>query len=140
MFYKCKHFQISELVDKATYNKLGEQAWMLFNPTALIALDGIREYFGSAVYVNDWSSSGVFQFRGFRSMTCNTGATYSQHRFGNAFDCDVKGLSANSARKQIVDDMDSPLLEFITCLESDVNWVHFDCRNIEERILMVKPY
>lgn len=137
--YKCKYFKIEELVDKATYAKFNEGAWMFFNPQALMSLDGTREFFGVSITVNNWDEGGQFQFRGFRPITYTGGGTYSQHRFGNAFDCDVKGLSASEVRKRILANKDNELLKFITCIEDDVNWVHLDCRNISDRIRIIKP-
>jgi len=137
--YRCKFFKIYELVDRFTHERFGEEAWQFFNPIALISLDGIREFFNAPVTVNNWFWGGSLQFRGLRPVYCTIGATYSQHRFGNAFDCDVKGVSAEEVRKTIIDNKDHELLRHITCIEADVDWLHFDCRNIPERIKLVKP-
>src|SRR4030067_808286 len=102
MYYKCRNFEIYELVDSVTYSKFGEEAWMFFNTNALKALDGIREYFGTPVTVNTWKNGGNFEFRGLRPISSTLGATYSQHRFGNAFDCDIKGKTAIEVRTEII--------------------------------------
>jgi len=39
VFYKCTFFVIKELVDKKTFDALGESAWMLFRQDALISLE-----------------------------------------------------------------------------------------------------
>lgn len=139
MFYKCKYFDIRELVDRDTHIHYGDKAWMFLNPTALQALDGIREFFEVSVAVNDWYRGGNFQYRGFRSRFCNIGGDYSQHRFGNAFDCDVRGWDAEAVRQKILMSKDNILLENITCLEEKVKWLHFDCRNSMDRIVLVRP-
>ena len=141
MFYKCHYFQIQELVDPETYKLFGERGWMLFHQQALLSLDGIRQYFGKPVIINNWYVGGVFEFRGFRPKTCTIGGIYSQHRFGNGFDLDVEGIPAHEVREEIVKNKDHDLLVRITCLEIDVGWVHSDSRNIlnEQRILLVSP-
>lgn len=139
MFYRCEFFKIQELVDKATFEEFGEDAWMFLRTEALVSLDGIRRFFGTAVTVNDWLWGGKFELRGFRPRFVNTGATYSQHRFGNAFDLDVKGISAEIVRETILKNKDHHSLVNITCLEKDIPWVHFDCRNIIDRIRLVLP-
>lgn len=139
MYYKCRNFEIYELVDSVTYSKFGEEAWMFFNTNALKALDGIREYFGTPVTVNTWKNGGNFEFRGLRPISSTLGATYSQHRFGNAFDCDIKGKTAIEVRTEILNNKNNELFKYINCLEANVTWVHFDCRNITDRIRVVYP-
>jgi hypothetical protein len=112
---------------------------MFFQPRALFSLDGIRVHFGRPVIVNNWLWRGDFQFRGFRPVTCQTGAEYSQHRMGNAFDLDVQGIPAEEVRQEILKRKDDVLFHFIMCLEAGTNWVHFDCRNILQRIKVVNP-
>jgi hypothetical protein len=135
----CEHFAIQELVDPATYERFGVGAWQFFTPGALLALDGLREHFGRPITVNNWHRRGPFQFRGFRPRSCATGAEYSQHRLGNGFDCDIQGVSAEEARQEILRHKNDQLLIHINCIEADVNWLHFDCRNIADRIRIVKP-
>ena len=138
-FYKCVNFKPEELVDRQTLERFKGDIWFLFNQRALIALDGIRNYFKKPVTVNNWYWNGSFQFRGFRPFDESTGAKYSQHRLGNAFDLDVEGIPAGEVREEIIKNKDGVHFYLITCLEIDITWLHFDCRNIENRILLVKP-
>jgi len=138
VYYKCKHFEIYELVDPVTFDKWGEQAWMFFRPEALLSLDKIREFYNKPVTINNWKWGGSFRYRGLRPNYVTTGAVWGQHRFGNAFDLDVKGLSAEQVRQDIIKNKDTVFTE-ITCLEANVNWVHFDCRNVSNRIMLVYP-
>lgn len=139
MFYTCKHFDIEELVDRATFEQFGQKAWMLLNPIALRQLDNLRDYFGVPVTVNSWKEGGPFQFRGFRPRSYNLGGEFSQHRMGCAFDLDVKGMAASAVRQEILTHKDHLSLKDINCLEDKVNWVHFDVRNSPNRILLVQP-
>lgn len=139
MFYKCQHFDITELVDKETFNKFGESAWMFFNPNVLMAIDGIRKFFNVSVTVNNWKSGGQFQWRGLRTLNCTDGGSYSQHRLGAAVDCDVKGKTAEEVRQVILKNKEHEYFKYINCIEDKVNWVHIDVRNINNRILIVQP-
>ena len=141
MFYQCRYFKIEELVDPITFRNLGSRCWILFRPEALIALDDLREYFGSPIIVNNWESGGVLEYRGFRPKDCTIGAIYSQHRLGNAFDCNVTFVSTNEARNEILRNKDHDLFKRITAIEKGVGWLHFDLRNIpdEERIFLISP-
>lgn len=139
MHYIAKHFSIEELVDRATFEQFGQKAWMFFSPIALRQLDNLRDYFGEPVTINNWKQGGQFQFRGFRPRAYSLGGEFSQHRLGNAFDLDVKGMAASAVRQEILTHKDHLLLKDINCLEDKVNWVHFDCRNCLERILVVQP-
>jgi hypothetical protein len=137
--YICRHFKIYELVDEKTFDRHGLRAWEFFNPQALRALDNLREFFGAPVTVNNYHTGGPFQFRGLRPRSCDVGADFSQHRLGNAFDCDIKGVPAEQARQVILDQPDHPQFALINCIEGNVNWLHFDCRNIPDRIRIVYP-
>ena len=136
-FYKCQHFRIEELVDRKTFEKWGQQCWMFLNPYALQSLDGIRNYFSRPVIANNWIFGGQSEWRGLRPSYCMIGATYSQHRFGNAFDIDVEGVEAEEVRQTIIRLKDNFLFQHINCLETGIHYIHFDCRNVSNRILLV---
>ncbi len=137
--YTCKHFIVQELVDKFTYEKFGELSWQFFDPHSLIMIDGIRDYFNSPVYINNWDMGGENQYRGLRASYVNIGATFSLHKFGKAFDMTVKGLDADYVRKCIMDNKDDGRLVNINRLEGDVTWLHADTANIPERIMLWHP-
>jgi hypothetical protein len=139
MYYKCIFFNPKELVDKRTFDQFGDKIWMFFNSDVLRSLDGIRSYFNKPVTVNNWHLGGEFSNRGLRPFYVFVGGDYSQHRFGNGFDCDVEGVPANIVRHEILTHKDDPHFKLITCLETDIVWVHFDCRNIPDRIRLVQP-
>ena len=138
MFYRPIFFKIEELVDKATFDQFGDRAFMFFNPVLLRSLDRVRDHFNAAVTVNNWANGGPFSQRGLRVNT-TVGALYSQHKFGNAADYDVEGYEAEEVRQEILSKPDQHDFELISCLEEGVNWVHQDCRNIANRILLIKP-
>ena len=129
-----KYFRIEEVVDPESFKILGEEAFELFNPDALIALDNLRKFFSVPITVNNWHTGGFFKYRGYRPPDCKVGAKMSQHRFGNAFDCDIRGYTAEQARKKIIENQNNPLLEKIMRLEGKTGWVHLDCKILPKNI------
>jgi hypothetical protein len=123
-----RHFTANELVDRGTYERMGESALSLFVPTALQALDDLREYLGVPITVNNWHLGGSFEWRGFRTpaKAIELGAPNSRHAKGDAFDLDAEGMTAEEVRQRIIADKDNPLLQKITRLEAGKSWVHFD--------------
>ena len=139
MYYKCKYFRIEELVDSLTYKKFGEDSWQFFDIRALKMIDGLREYFDTTIYINNWIWGGVSEYRGLRPKYCEVGALHSAHRFGKAFDMTFKNMTADEVRNRIILDQDNVNLMRINRIEGRVNWIHVDTFNIpnEERIKVV---
>lgn len=138
-FYMCTHFNIVELVDPETYKTLGESAWSLFDPYLLSTMDRIRGRYKAAVTVNNWNSGGQFAFRGFRPAGYQGGAMLSAHRRGQAFDFDIAGMTAQQVRDDIKKNMEHIDFQFITVVETDVNWVHIETSNVPNRIKWIAP-
>ena len=142
--YRPRHFDLKELVDPVTWNVLGENAWWLLDPRLLWTLYRIRERYNRPMTVNSWKwqQEKPFTLRGFRPSSAALGGFHSQHRYGRAADFDVKGMSADEIRHDIVSHPDDPDFQYITCLETDISWVHLDVRNWDRAthgILLVKP-
>jgi len=130
-FYNPTFFDIKELVDKATFSKIGKSAlYYCFDPRLLWTIDAIRDYFGKAMTINNWSSGGSLQFRGFRPEKCTVGASFSQHKFGRAVDFNISGIPENEIRKLIATKR-LPQFKYITRIEDydGMNWVHIDVAN-----------
>ncbi|MEY8247318.1 MAG: D-Ala-D-Ala carboxypeptidase family metallohydrolase [Bermanella sp.] len=134
--YECAYFDIKELVSKKVFVDRGQRAWGLLDERALITLDALRKRFGP-ITVNDWAWGGVNQYRGLREPGCQIGATYSQHRFGRAFDCIFKNTSAQAVREYIMADPDE--FPYISALELNTSWLHFDVRNTGPALLTFNP-
>jgi hypothetical protein len=141
-YYKPKHFTTQELVDKKTYEMFGENSLMFFSTNALIMLDSVREFLDTPIVVNNWNSGGIYQFSGFRAKWVEIGGVYSQHRFGSAFDMKIKAMTIEQAFKKIIDNKDDEKLKLVTTIEDisfTPSWLHIDCRNIPDRLRIVKP-
>ena len=123
MLYVPKFFKTYELVPKAVYDILGDQALLLFDPTVLITYDQLRAYFGSVV-MNDYYWGGRHHERGVRLKHTRTGARYSMHKKAGAGDMVFTKVNAVEARKEIVKKRE--LFPYITRLEKRTAWVHWD--------------
>jgi uncharacterized protein YcbK (DUF882 family) len=124
-----KHFELYELVDRATFEVRGEGAWDLLQPDLLYSLDGLRDFFNAPITVNNWYGGGPFQYRGYRGVNCQIGAAQSYHKKGMAADLDVEGYDAADVRRIILENQDNEFLQKIQRMEADVTWVHIDLGN-----------
>lgn len=120
------HFIPQEFVPRHIFDVMGSECLCLINPVILVTCEDIRKYFDKPVTLNNWHIGGQFEFRGFRPAYCSEGADMSMHRVGGAQDCDVKGLTAQEVRTEIIKHSDK--FPYITRLEDNVTWVHFDCK------------
>ena len=99
------NFYIQELVPKSIWDRWGEDStWFISEQVVTLAqfykdfftryyknkYKGIKDVKTVAIVINNWHYvKGGHQFRGFRPPDCTVGASLSQHRFCNAFDCDI---------------------------------------------------
>jgi hypothetical protein len=140
MYYEPKHFIIQELVPPEIYDQYGDGALKFLDPNMLRMWDGIRDFFGKPVIINNWHTGGQFTLRGFRPPNTTTGALYSQHKFGRAGDGDIQSYTAEMARQVILENQKAPELQYISVMEDDVAWLHADNRNIKaNEIILFKP-
>ena len=136
-----RNFKTQELVDKETYDLLGENALKLFNPGLLIDLDRLRDDLDKKIIVNTWYwKQGGYKDRGFRTKKSEVGNLSSQHRIGNAIDFQVEGMDAVDVRTYIMKNKDR--YHTINRMEAKVNWVHIDAKPLkihQERIYLFQP-
>lgn len=124
------YFDIEELVCKHTYDKYGEGAWQFLDTDFLHALLIIRrDILRRPMYCNHYSA-GTTQ-RGLRCNMCElvkdkTSLYLSAHIQGKAGDFTVVGMTADEARKKIVE-----FQHMLPCpirMEDGVSWLHIDVR------------
>ena len=129
MIKKPKKFAIHELVDRATFERLGERAWMLFRPELLRILDELSAGFpGKAITVNNWKSGGTFQWRGLRTRDCTQGAVNGAHFVGAAIDFNVAGMTSLAVFEYIKAHPDQfPSIRRLESPEIATTWTHADC-------------
>lgn len=127
------YFKISELVCPHTFQKFGEKSWQFLNTELLETLLVLRtKVFNAPMAVNNGSN---FTQRGLRCNICQLpkdqtmkGSQYlSAHCLGSAIDCDVKGMTAEEARKKIA--ANQSMLPYPIRVERAVTWLHFDVYN-----------
>lgn len=120
-------FKIKELVCNEVLAKYGEGAWRFLDDRILQALYLLRfEIFNAPITINNGKN---FTQRGLRCNRCqlvrSKSTPYlSAHVLGKAFDLDVKGYTAEQARKKIKENLNK--FPFPIRMESGVNWVHID--------------
>lgn len=140
MLYKCKYFQLKELISPDVYNKFKDFAWYFFDVNTLIDLDTIREKHGMPIYINNWFNGGNLRNCGFRSNLYENSKLYcSPHLFGRAFD-----LHSNNNRKLYADVVElhkAGKLKAIKRIESPkitkYGWIHIDSLNTNTKELVI---
>lgn len=145
--YKPKYFKAYELVDKHTYQRLGETSYRLFDRGLLILADHLREIFGSCV-INDWywkeeaHEGEAFQYSGLRRPNTPYYREFSRHSHGAALDLKFSKVPAETVRQYIKDNFE--LIQSITglysiTLEEGVSWVHIQVDNKSEGVHTFTP-
>jgi len=136
--YKCKHFNIWELVPKQVYHDRGDKAWALLDVNMLMTIDFLRERFGK-ITINDWYWNGRNQWRGLRTSDSPYYSKYSQHSFGRAFDLIFHETTAEKVRQDIKDNPNLFGYRSITSYEEGTSWLHIDNRNTQRLLTFPAP-
>ena len=123
-----KYFKPYELVDPNLYGLLGDQVIKLFDHSALQSLDWLRERYGRTT-VNNWFWNGSREWSGFRTIESPYYSPTSQHSFGKASDCLFMHVSAEEVREDLRKMKTHP---FITRVENNVSWLHFDTKVVNQ--------
>ena len=126
--YKCKYFEIHELVPPKVYYHRRERAWELIDDRVLITLDRLRERFGRMT-VNNYVWGGEREWSGLRTPDSPYFSPNSQHTFGRAMDCLFDDIKPHNIRAQMLGSPNDETFEYITAIEMNVGWLHFDVRN-----------
>ena len=129
MTYHPTHFKLQELVAPAIHATRGERAWELLRPGALMALDTLRDRFGPLV-VNNWHLGGTYKESGLREFGTRTGAAFSMHKYGGAYDCKFRDHGPREVYAYILEHpQEFPTITALENIESTPTWLHFDDRN-----------
>lgn len=136
ILYTPRFFKTQELVPEDIYNLRKERSLELIDDRVLITLDNLRLIFGVCT-VNDWLWNGQFSQRGLRTPDSDEYSATSQHSFGRAIDCHFRDCEAQEVRDFIINNREKFI--YITFLEDDVSWLHFDVRNCQP-IMMWSPF
>lgn len=81
MTYRPKHFTLAQLVDPHFLTTPEDEVWAMLDENALRAIDALRDKFGPLlINGRGYTESGL------RRPDTKTGAKFSQHKMGKAFD------------------------------------------------------
>ena len=161
-----KNFDLREFVSESIWKRFGKSAtWFISKDVVSLAQfykDFFTRYFKNKlekkvksviIVINNWHYvKGGHQQRGFRPPGSNTGASLSQHRLCNAFDCDIiiiyeDGIREEASYKEIheviykYEDMFMEAgLTTVESVEDAPTWLHSDLRWIpnQKEILTVR--
>ncbi|HBP66240.1 MAG TPA: hypothetical protein DD730_18765 [Desulfosporosinus sp.] len=126
--YIPRNFKAHELVDQKTYEHFGQSAFQLFRDDILRGLDELRDLVNRPLIVNNWKDGGQYEWSGLRTIDCYTGAKWSPHRLGAAFDIKCPTMGVTELQKFILQQSANGNLKTITRMELNTpTWTHIDC-------------
>lgn len=138
-----KHFSIEEFVPKPIFDRYMANSKWFIDPKLVAIAEFIREEFELPMTINNWHKGGKFQERGYRVPTTQTGARYSQHKFGRAIDFNIQGIPPQEVAEWIKASFAylKPLgLTTIEHPDDTPTWTHIDVRNSGmNELLIVNP-
>lgn len=159
------NFDLREFIPPEIFNKYGGASTWFINKKAIDLAQFYKDFFTKyyknkldnvktvLIVINNWHYGGVKKYSGFRPPTYKKGAKLSQHRFCNAFDCEII-IVFNDGSQQEVDynDIHAIIKEYeamfmekgLTTVESvklAAGWLHSDCRYIpnQTKLFIIKP-
>ena len=130
-FQVSPNFSIYEFVPKIIFDHYGINSKWFIRPQIIQLAQFYRDYFSSPVYINNWYWGGPRYNRGFRTPNSRVGVLYSQHKLGAAFDCNIKDLSPDEVREEILRNAQDFMQAGLTTLEDGAiatTWIHSDIR------------
>lgn len=143
MTYRPKHFKLAELVDPHFLTMPEDEVWAMLDENALRAIDALRDKFGPLlINGRGYTESGL------RRSNTKTGAKFSQHKVGKAFDIKPlqKGVTVRVMYDWIIANQTESYAMGIRRVE-DIrfapSWTHIDSKDTGKewvnKIQIVKP-
>lgn len=147
MTYRPKHFNLAELVDPHFLTMPEDKVWAMLDDNALRAIDAMRDKFGPLrINGNGYTESGL------RRPDTKTGAKFSMHKYGRAFDLKPlsKGVTVRMMYDWIITNQSEAYAIGIRRVEDyaytsrgSVPWLHLDSKDTGKewvnKIQIVKP-
>lgn len=123
-----KNFIIQEFVGPNMYKKWSDKAIWFVDSRIISLAQFIRDYFDMPMTINNWHIGGNLLSEVYATLH-QSGAQYSQHRFGRAIDFNLSNLTTDEIQKEILKHQEVFMINGLTCIEADTpTWVHVDCR------------
>jgi hypothetical protein len=143
MYYpNSNNFSLTELLPPEIIQRFGDRGLMLLTPMCLISLQQLRNRFGRMLanipsrsmtqrtlrtvefyYNREKPKGGNWEERALKAYA----AYWGQHKLGNGMDITFLDTPLAEVIAYIESNPDE--FPFITFIELDVTWLHFDCRN-----------
>lgn len=128
-----KNFRIEEFVYPEIFKQYGEKAQWFIDKRIVQAAQLLRDKVGRSITINNWHSGGKRVESGLRMFDTDTGAKFSQHKFGAAADLKIEGVNgafmSGEEMRDIVKLYWPDLKGLISTIEDDTDgWLHIDCR------------
>jgi len=145
------HFYVEDFVPKIIHTQFGDKSIWFISKFMVDYAELLWSRYNKQVIINNWKSGGTLENRGFRTPDALVGGKLSQHKFRNAIDTNVAGVSPEEVAKDIIDNFTIYSKVGLTTIEDvkfttgDVGgdlkgWNHGDARWTNQRdILIVKP-
>jgi len=162
-----QNFDLREFIPKRLWDKFGVNATWFVNPKSVKLAEFYKSFFTTyfkkkygndkvktvLIVINDWHTGGKKQWSGLRTHECTEGATDSQHRYMNAFDCEIKIAFADGTVQEaiypeihkVIHENEAEFMANGLARIEDVSiangWLHSDFAYIpdQKQILVVKP-
>lgn len=149
------NYFLDEFIPPEMYQKFGEKSLLWLRPDVVRIAQALRHFFG-AVTINNWSHNGevtaemflklpkaiqdeYFTQSGIRLHNSETGALFSQHKYGCAADLKFKTVDPDTVRRFIVANYHEKFRPLgLRRMEAQTKtWVHVDIGNTGSSELVI---
>lgn len=132
-------FQLHEIVPNRLIARFGDSAIWYMDPRTVLLIYFTRSWFDAPMIINRPDLQG----RGFRFPEHGGIGSLSQHKFGRAYDFNIKGLDSLATYREVMDNrkafMDAGLTT-VEDIEMTPTWNHHDIRYTGMTdLLIVRP-
>jgi len=143
-FYKPDNFKLYELIPQEYFERWKDfqhKVWQAWDYRVLYTLQKLRDRYGK-MRMNNWYWGGPNQFKGWRPLDYEGLDNLSMHKWFKAADPTPTEENSEKVRQDVLADPFCEDFKYITCIEMNITWVHFDVRNWDKNnqgILKVYP-
>jgi hypothetical protein len=124
-----KDFYLDEFIPKDIYFQFGKNSIWFLDQRIVSLAQFIRDRFGHPVTINNWIHGGSFNESALRSPLTQTGAKFSQHKSGRAFDAKIESISPLEFLSDIRENFADYQAKGATTIELNTpTWSHIDVR------------
>lgn len=126
-----ENFYLDEFIHPVIYAARGAKSIQLIDHRMILLAQFIRDNMGP-IFINTWATGGDRKNSGLRYWKEPLGATWSQHYFGNAFDCVSPQYKPKDIHEFLLANQDQLIergwLTTLEALKDTPTWTHVDNR------------